>query len=143
MLPYALSAENSRTVWCFIVFASSAGNCGQSPSDVTRAAVIACVTVAVEADDGRPYFIVPWNDLYLIGTTDTRYQGDLDHVVASDEEIEYLIGATNEVIPDAQLSRDDVIYTYAGVRPLPESHGDESSVTGGVIRSSSGSWSPA
>ena len=83
----------------------------------------------VEADDGRPYFIVPWNDLYLIGTTDTRYEGDLDHVVASDEEIEYLIGATNEVIPDARLRREDVIYTYAGVRPLPESHGDEGSVT--------------
>ena len=28
--------------------------------------------------DGRPFFIIPWNDLYLIGTTDTRYDGDLD-----------------------------------------------------------------
>jgi glycerol-3-phosphate dehydrogenase len=83
----------------------------------------------VEAEDGRPYFIVPWNDLYLIGTTDTRYEGDLDHVVATDEEIEYLVGATNEVITDAHLTREDVIYTYAGVRPLPESHGDEGSVT--------------
>jgi glycerol-3-phosphate dehydrogenase len=83
----------------------------------------------VEAEDGRPYFIVPWNDLYLIGTTDTRYEGDLDHVVATDEEIDYLIGATNEVIPDARLGRDDVIYTYAGVRPLPETKGDEGSVT--------------
>ncbi len=83
----------------------------------------------VEADDGRPYFIVPWNDLYLIGTTDTRYRGDLDHVVATEEEIDYLIEATNEVIPEARLTPDDVIYTYAGVRPLPESHGDEGSVT--------------
>jgi glycerol-3-phosphate dehydrogenase len=83
----------------------------------------------VEADDGRPYFIVPWNDLYLIGTTDLRYSGDLDHVVASDEEIEYLIDATNEVIPGAQLSRQDILYTYAGVRPLPASEGNEGSVT--------------
>ncbi len=83
----------------------------------------------VEADDGRPYFIVPWNDLYLIGTTDTRYTGDLDHVVASDEEIEYLITATNEVIPGARLTREDILYTYAGVRPLPETEGSEGSVT--------------
>jgi glycerol-3-phosphate dehydrogenase len=83
----------------------------------------------VEAEDGRPYFIVPWNDLYLIGTTDTRYEGDLDHVVATDEEIDYLIEATNEVIPEAHLDRAAVIYTYAGVRPLPEAHADEGSVT--------------
>jgi glycerol-3-phosphate dehydrogenase len=82
-----------------------------------------------EAEDGRPYFIVPWNDLYLIGTTDTRYEGDLDHVVASDEEIDYLIEATNEVIPKAHLGRAAVIYTYAGVRPLPEAHDQEGSVT--------------
>jgi glycerol-3-phosphate dehydrogenase len=83
----------------------------------------------VEAADGRPYFIVPWNDLYLIGTTDTRYRGDLDHVVATDEEIEYLISATNEVIPDARLSREDVLYTYAGVRPLPWTEGSEGAIT--------------
>jgi glycerol-3-phosphate dehydrogenase len=83
----------------------------------------------VEAEDGRPYFIVPWNDLYLIGTTDTRYLGDLDHVVATDEEIEYLISATNEVIPDARLTREDVLYTYAGVRPLPSAEGSEGAVT--------------
>jgi glycerol-3-phosphate dehydrogenase len=83
----------------------------------------------VEADDGRPYFIVPWNDLYLIGTTDTRYRGDLDHVVATDEEIEYLISATNQVIPGARLTRADVLYTYAGVRPLPWTDDSEGSIT--------------
>ncbi|MDQ6745837.1 MAG: glycerol-3-phosphate dehydrogenase [Actinomycetota bacterium] len=83
----------------------------------------------VEAGDGRPYFIVPWNNLFLIGTTDTRYEGDLDHVVAEEEEIEYLISATNEVIPPANLTRYDVLYTYAGVRPLPETAGQEGSVT--------------
>jgi glycerol-3-phosphate dehydrogenase len=81
------------------------------------------------ADDGRPYFIVPWNDLYLIGTTDSRYRGDLDEVVADDDEIDYLIGATNELVPRARLTRDDVLYTYSGVRPLPYDDGDEGSVT--------------
>ncbi len=83
----------------------------------------------VKAQDGRPYFIVPWNDLFLIGTTDTRYEGDLDHVAADEEEIEYLISATNEVIPQAGLTREDVLYSYAGVRPLPETGGEEGSVT--------------
>lgn len=69
--------------------------------------------------DGRPYFVVPWNGLYLIGTTDTRYDGDLDDVVATDEEIAYLIDETNRLIPGAALSAEQVLYTYAGVRPLP------------------------
>jgi glycerol-3-phosphate dehydrogenase len=69
--------------------------------------------------DGRPYFVVPWNGLYLIGTTDTRYDGDLDDVVATDEEIAYLIEETNALIPGAALTPEQVLYTYAGVRPLP------------------------
>ncbi len=75
----------------------------------------------VEArQDGRPYFIVPWNGLYLIGTTDTRYDGDLDRVEATPAEVNYLVRETNRVIPGAGLSAASVLYTYAGVRPLPE-----------------------
>jgi glycerol-3-phosphate dehydrogenase len=80
--------------------------------------------------DGRPYFVVPWNGLYLIGTTDTRYDGDLDDVVATDEEIAYLIEETNRLIPGAALSAEQVLYTYAGVRPLPAApNGDEGAIT--------------
>ena len=82
--------------------------------------------------DGRPYFIVPWNGRYLIGTTDLRYEEDLDYVKASEEEIQYLLDETNYVIPEANLTRDDVLFTYAGVRPLPYSPEGE---TGGVTRS--------
>lgn len=69
--------------------------------------------------DGRPYFIIPWNDLYLIGTTDIRFTGDLNSIVADEDEIRYLLDETNLAIPDAKLNRDDVLYTFAGVRPLP------------------------
>jgi glycerol-3-phosphate dehydrogenase len=80
--------------------------------------------------DGRPYFILPWNGRYLIGTTDIRYEGDLDLVVADDEEIDYLLNETNYVIPEANLTREDVLFTYSGVRPLPyEPEGEEGSVT--------------
>jgi glycerol-3-phosphate dehydrogenase len=77
------------------------------------------VALYTEATDNRPYFIVPWAGNYLIGTTDERFDGDLDQVTAADEEISYLIASTNHVIPAARLSRDDVLWTYAGVRPLP------------------------
>lgn len=82
--------------------------------------------------DGRPYFIVPWNGRYLIGTTDLRYDGDLDYVSASEDEIQYLLDETNYVIPTANLTREDVLFTYSGVRPLPYNpEGSE----GGVTRS--------
>jgi glycerol-3-phosphate dehydrogenase len=80
--------------------------------------------------DGRPYFIVPWNGRYLIGTTDIRYEGDLDYVSAEEDEIEYLLEETNHVIPEANLSRESVLFTYSGVRPLPhQPEGAEGSVT--------------
>ena len=69
--------------------------------------------------DGRPFFIIPWNGLILIGTTDLRYEGDLDRVVATEEEIAYLLEETDRILPAAGLTRDDVLYSYAGIRPLP------------------------
>ena len=84
----------------------------------------------VEAgQDGRPYFIVPWNGQYLIGTTDSRYAGDLDAVVPSSDEMRYLIDETNRVIPSANLTSADVRYAYAGVRPLPATDAGASSIT--------------
>ena len=68
--------------------------------------------------DGRPFFIIPWNNLYLIGTTDLRYEGDLNHVEADESEIDYLLRETNRVIPSAQLTRAAIAYTYSGIRPL-------------------------
>jgi glycerol-3-phosphate dehydrogenase len=80
--------------------------------------------------DGRPYFIVPWNGLYLVGTTDLRYKDDLDRVIADEHEIDYLIQDTNRVIPGAGLERSHVRYTYSGVRPLPYvPEGAESAIT--------------
>lgn len=82
------------------------------------------------ATDGRPFFILPWNDLFLIGTTDIRYVGDLASIRASREEVDYLLGESNRVFPDAQLTIADVHYAYAGVRPLPyREKGPESAIT--------------
>ncbi|HEV2861752.1 MAG TPA: glycerol-3-phosphate dehydrogenase [Pyrinomonadaceae bacterium] len=89
------------------------------------------VAVYAEAGaDGRPFFIIPWDDKFLIGTTDVRYEGDLDRVVADEGEIAYLLRETNRVMPPARLAREHVLYTYSGVRPLPSvGAGPEAGIT--------------
>jgi len=80
--------------------------------------------------DSRPFFVVPWDGKFLIGTTDERYAGDLDRVEADAREIEYLLRETNHAFPAARLTRGDVLYTYSGVRPLPRvNEGEEGSIT--------------
>jgi glycerol-3-phosphate dehydrogenase len=69
--------------------------------------------------DGRPIFITPWNKLYLIGTTDVRFEGDPDEVRCEDWEIDYLLSETNLAIPDSHFTRDNIVEMYSGVRPLP------------------------
>ena len=76
--------------------------------------------IYIEAEtDGRPFFIIPWNGKYLIGTTDIRHEGDLDDVQISGDEIDYLLRETNRVFPIARLTREQILYAYSGVRPLP------------------------
>jgi glycerol-3-phosphate dehydrogenase len=69
--------------------------------------------------DQRPFFIIPWNGNYLIGTTDKRFDANLDSVEIDDTEIEYLLSETNHVIPQARLKRNSILFAYSGVRPLP------------------------
>jgi len=68
--------------------------------------------------DRRPFFIIPWNKNFLIGTTDQRYEGDLDAVEIAEPEIEYLLGETNRVIPKANLTRDSILSLIPAWRPL-------------------------
>ena len=80
--------------------------------------------------DGRPIFIIPWNKLYLIGTTDVRFEGHPDQVRIEPWEVDYLLSETNLALPNAGLTRDSILYTYSGVRPLPvTSDKDEQSIT--------------
>ncbi len=87
--------------------------------------------IYVEArSDGRPIFIIPWNKLYLIGTTDVRFEGNPDEVRCEPWEIDYLLSETNLALPSAHLTRDNILHTYSGVRPLPvTSDKDEQSIT--------------
>ncbi len=82
------------------------------------------------AADGRPFFIIPWNNQFLIGTTDIRYNDDLDKIRASSKEVDYLLAEANRVFPAANLTVNDIHFAYAGVRPLPHHEkGPESAIT--------------
>jgi glycerol-3-phosphate dehydrogenase len=68
--------------------------------------------------DKRMMFLVPWGDYALLGTTDTDYSGDYDTIHASREDVDYILEAANKALPKANLDYDDIISTYAGLRPL-------------------------
>lgn len=70
--------------------------------------------------DKRPMFVLPWWDgRYMIGTTDLPYDASIDEIVADDDEVRYLLEGANTIIPEANLTPEDVLWTYSGVRPLP------------------------
>lgn len=66
---------------------------------------------------GKVVFFIPWPDHWLIGTTDAPYDGSADHVGASAGEVDELLGTVDATL-DVNLTRDDVVGTYAGLRPL-------------------------
>jgi glycerol-3-phosphate dehydrogenase len=74
-----------------------------------------------EAKDGRPVFVLPWNEQMLVGTTEVPDTGDPARTEPSSEEIEYLLRTVTQLFPKAKLSMQDVKYAFAGVRPLPHS----------------------
>ena len=87
--------------------------------------------VYVEAGaDHRPFFILPWNELLLIGTTDERYEGDPGAAGIDARERAYLAGETERVFPGAAGLGGRVLYTHTGVRPLPyKPRGAEGAIT--------------
>jgi glycerol-3-phosphate dehydrogenase len=72
--------------------------------------------VLPETEDGRILFIVPWGPRVTIGTTDT-FGGNIDHPVADEEDISYLLRHVNSYMR-CHLTEEDVISTWAGYRPL-------------------------
>jgi glycerol-3-phosphate dehydrogenase len=67
--------------------------------------------------DRRVFFVLPWKETTLVGTTEVVQREPLDHVRASQEEIDYLIIRFNRYIREP-ITATDVAYTFAGVRPL-------------------------
>ena len=62
-------------------------------------------------------FLIPWGDKWIVGTTDTPYDGDRAHPYATSEDVQYILDQANKVL-DPQLKREEIIGVYAGLRPL-------------------------
>ncbi len=84
---------------------------------LSRAALDVRAGAIVPAGGGRTIFVLPWLGRTLIGTTDNDYEGELEHVPPSADDVDYLLSACNEFF-GVSLSAADVTGAYAGVRPL-------------------------
>jgi glycerol-3-phosphate dehydrogenase len=62
-------------------------------------------------------FLIPWGDKWIVGTTDTPYDGDRAQPHATSEDVQYILDQANKVL-DPLLKREDIIGVYAGLRPL-------------------------
>lgn len=78
----------------------------------------------------RILFAIPWGDRVILGTTDTDYQGPIESPECTDEDTHYVLDAANESFPNAMLCDDDIISSWAGLRPLvADSHGNPSDIS--------------
>lgn len=68
--------------------------------------------------DQRVMFAIPWRERTVLGTTDTDFSGSADEVAADTADVQYLCDSGNGYFPGANLTPDDVISTWAGLRPL-------------------------
>ncbi|KEO84394.1 glycerol-3-phosphate dehydrogenase/oxidase [Tumebacillus flagellatus] len=97
-------------------------------------------------DDGRMIFLVPRGTRVYIGTTDTNYTGDIAKPVCTEEDMEYLLRAVNGNFPHANLTRQQVKSSWAGLRPLLHEEGkspSELSRKEEIFRNASGLYSIA
>ncbi|HCD5999868.1 TPA: glycerol-3-phosphate dehydrogenase [Enterobacter hormaechei] len=78
----------------------------------------------LQNEDKRIVFVIPWMDEFsIIGTTDVEYKGDPKNVEIDESEVSYLLKVYNAHFKK-QLARDDVVWTYSGVRPLCDDESD-------------------
>ena len=62
--------------------------------------------------------------------TDTAYDGEIDDINASEDELSHLIEQVNTLLPSAAIQRKDVLFSWAGVRPLTNSPDNEMELRG-------------
>ncbi len=84
--------------------------------------------IYAEAGDGRLVFVLPFGDAVLIGTTDESFTGLPGEVVATSEELAYLLRSVRDVF-GITLTHDDIAAHYCGVRPLPVQTGTNASIS--------------
>ncbi|MER9686012.1 glycerol-3-phosphate dehydrogenase/oxidase [Mesorhizobium sp. M0139] len=83
-----------------------------------------------EADDGRICLVYDYLGLALVGSTDIKADNP-DAVRCEPEEVDYLLDSVRTLLPGMAFERDQIVYAYSGIRPLPTS---EASTPGLISR---------
>lgn len=65
----------------------------------------------------QPFYLMPWGDYHFFGPTQTVFEGPPEDVRVLPEEMDYVLAEANRIFPSFRLTRDDVLYSWAGVRP--------------------------
>lgn len=84
-------------------------------------------SVYFDIPDGRMMFAIPRGKITYVGTTDTNYAEDKNHVKTDLADAMYLISAVNNMFPSIDLNMDDIISSWAGLRPLIHEEGKSAS----------------
>ncbi|MEP2277758.1 MAG: glycerol-3-phosphate dehydrogenase/oxidase [Reichenbachiella sp.] len=84
-------------------------------------------SVYFDVSDGRMIFAIPKNDITYIGTTDTNYEGNPRDARTEKKDVSYLIKAVNEAFPSIHIKIEDVLSSWAGIRPLIQEEGKSAS----------------
>lgn len=85
---------------------------------IKKEAIQVAGSVVLNTKDGRVVFVIPQRDAILIGTTETKVTEEIFNIKAHDHEIEYLLEVLAQYFPNAHITKEHIISTYAGVRPL-------------------------
>ncbi len=91
-----------------------------------RVPIRAAVTL-LSPDDGRPVFLIPHPEGVLLGTTDHYHDGGLDDPRPTADEVDYLLGAAAAAFPQRPPRREDILGTFAGLRPILDTYADDPS----------------
>ncbi|WP_234859465.1 glycerol-3-phosphate dehydrogenase/oxidase [Aquimarina aquimarini] len=84
-------------------------------------------SIYFDVPDGRMIFAIPRGRVTYVGTTDTSYKGNLNRVVATQQDATYLLKAVQYMFPDLELTQKDIESNWAGLRPLIHEEGKDPS----------------
>jgi glycerol-3-phosphate dehydrogenase len=80
--------------------------------------------LAISLADSKVVFAVPWNDVLLVGVTDTPYEEDPSEVAVEAGDLESLLDPLAPYLPAGLLRPDRMLTSFAGLRALPRGEGD-------------------
>ncbi len=67
---------------------------------------------------GRHFFVIPWRNRSLIGTTNVPFTGDIDELEVTPKDVNDFLDDINAILPDVHLEKEDVKYAFTGLYPL-------------------------